>query len=80
MKSVFGTIIIQSAGIFSIVKDRDQALKDQQIAKKIYPDFKVLILDLSKAEDRLKAIDTDPDIADIRNGYVVLVEVPTEAN
>lgn len=78
MKSVFGTIILQSAGIFSITKDRKQAEKDSEIAKRIYPDFKITILNLSLAEDRLKAIDIDPDMADFKEGYVVLVEVPTE--
>lgn len=80
MKSVFGTIILQSAGIFSISNDKIQAERDLQIAKKIYPDFKITILDLSRIEDRLRAIDVDPDIADINKGYAILVEVPTEIN
>ncbi|ARM76012.1 hypothetical protein [Acidianus manzaensis] len=76
MKSVFGTIILQSAGIFSITKNRNQAEKDLIIARKIYPDFKISLLDLSIIEDKLKVIDIDPDLADLNEGFIILVEVP----
>ncbi|AWR97365.1 hypothetical protein DFR86_07255 [Acidianus sulfidivorans JP7] len=80
MKSVFGSIILQSAGVFSISNEKKKAEEDFKIASTIYPDFKISLLDLSSIDDRLKAIDIDPDLADLNNGFVVIIEVPDDIN
>ncbi|MCY0883656.1 hypothetical protein D1867_03850 [Acidianus infernus] len=78
MKSVYGSTILESAGIFDIQKNKKEAEISYNEAKSLYPDFKILILDMNKMEDRLKAIDIDPDLADMKDIYVILVEVPEE--
>ncbi|AEE93761.1 hypothetical protein [Acidianus hospitalis] len=78
MKSVYGSTILESAGIFDLQKNEKDAKISYNEAKRLYPDFKVLILDMNKIEDRLKAIDIDPDLADMKDIYVILVEVPEE--
>ncbi|MFP3165346.1 hypothetical protein [Acidianus ambivalens] len=78
MKSVYGSTILESAGIFDLQKNEKDAKISYNEAKSLYPDFKVLILDMNKIEDRLKAIDIDPDLADMKDIYVILVEVPEE--
>ncbi|EZQ04761.1 MULTISPECIES: hypothetical protein [Acidianus] len=75
MKSVFGPVITEGAGIFDIQLSKAQAIKSLEIAKNIYQDFKVTLLDLNNINDRLRAIDVDVDLGDMK-GYVILIEVP----
>ncbi len=78
MKSIYGSTILESAGIFDIQKDENCAKISYEEAKRLYPDFKISILNMNNIEDRLKAIDVDPDLADMRDIYVILIEVPEE--
>ncbi|BDC19360.1 hypothetical protein [Acidianus sp. HS-5] len=78
MRSIYGSTILESAGIFDIQQDENCAKKSYNEAKKLYPDFKISILHMNNVEDRLKAIDVDPDLADMKDVYVILIEVPEE--
>lgn len=45
-----------------------------ELARKLYPDFRVSLVDLSVPEDKILAVDIDPDLGDFDTGYAVLVE------
>ena len=51
----------------------EQAKRDLEKVSGIYVGFNCRILDLSNPDDRLLAIDVDPDVADFKDGYAVLV-------
>ncbi|WP_162302126.1 hypothetical protein [Sulfuracidifex tepidarius] len=44
-------------------------------AASLYPDFTTSLLDLNEIDDKIHAVDIDPDMADF-NGYCVSIEVP----
>ncbi|QKR00042.1 hypothetical protein GWK48_06315 [Metallosphaera tengchongensis] len=74
MKSPFGSIILALSGVFYFSLDIDKAREAFGRATKIYPDFKIYLLDLSKEEDKIIAVDIDPDLADLTEGYVIAIE------
>jgi len=73
MKSFLGASIIQGAAVFDLANDMNEAKALYELARSLYPSFKLLILDLSKIEQRLLVADIDPDIADIKKGFAVVV-------
>ncbi|AWR94317.1 hypothetical protein [Acidianus brierleyi] len=75
MKSVLGPNISQGAGILGFSTNINDANKIQLLGKKLYPDFNVIILDLSNPDQRITAINIDPDIADFKSGYVVAISI-----
>jgi hypothetical protein len=75
MKSVLGPTISQGAGILSICSNINEANNLQLFGKKLYPDFNVVVLDLSIPEQRIIAVNIDPDIADFESGYVVAISI-----
>lgn len=79
MRSFLGTLTsLQEAAIYYYTKDYNAAKKITNEAKNIYKGLKIEILNLSKIEDKLKAIDIDPDIASEKEGYVILIKVPED--
>ncbi len=75
MKSVLGPNISQGAGILGFSIDINEANMIQLLGKKLYPDFNVVILDLSNPDQRITAINIDPDIADFKFGYVIAISI-----
>ncbi len=66
---------MEERGILFISKNRDEAEKVLRIAKRIYAEFNVFLVDLSNPEERICAIDIDPDLGDFKEGYAVVVSV-----
>ncbi|MUN28719.1 hypothetical protein [Sulfuracidifex metallicus] len=63
------------AGIFHCSTSYKDILSSFKVAKSLYPDFTVNVLDLNNVDDRMRAVDIDPDVADLQ-GYCVTIEVP----
>ncbi len=61
--------------MFMCTSSMDEALKSLKTATRLYPDFTVRILDMQDMDDRIRAVDIDPDLADF-HGYCVSIEVP----
>ncbi|MCI2414275.1 MAG: hypothetical protein MPF33_03320 [Candidatus Aramenus sp.] len=76
MRSVVGPTISQKAGVFYITDDYEDALQSYELAKKMYPDFTIVLADLSKAEGRIAATNIDPDLGDFERGYAIIILVP----
>ncbi|EHP69233.1 hypothetical protein MetMK1DRAFT_00019800 [Metallosphaera yellowstonensis MK1] len=74
LRSVFGPTILAASGVFYVGRSRDEAERELRRAKTIYPDFKVVLADLSIKEDKILAVDVDPDLGDLDEGYAVLVQ------
>ncbi|ABP94412.1 MULTISPECIES: hypothetical protein [Metallosphaera] len=74
MKSVVGPVILGSSGVFGYFVDLASARMGLELARKLYPDFRVSLVDLSVPEDKILAVDIDPDLGDFDTGYAVLVE------
>ncbi|AWR99274.1 hypothetical protein [Metallosphaera hakonensis] len=74
MKSALGPIILASSGVFHYSSDMKQASKAYNIAKKLYPDFKVSLVNLGNPEEKASAVDVDPDLGDLDSGYAVIIE------
>lgn len=74
MRSVFGPTILAASGVFYIGTSREEAEIELRRAKGIYPDFKVTLVDLSVKEDKILAVEIDPDLGDMKEGYAVLVQ------
>ncbi|MEM1626977.1 MAG: hypothetical protein QXV69_06845 [Sulfolobaceae archaeon] len=73
MRSFFGPVILQGSAIFDITKDLNEAKFLYSLAKRLYSNFDVLLLDLSKIDDRITAVNIDPDVATIKEGYVIAI-------
>ncbi|MEM3244939.1 MAG: hypothetical protein QXL80_03640 [Metallosphaera sp.] len=65
-------MIIASSGVFYYSTDYSASQRAYEMAKRLYPDFKVSLIDLN-SEERIDAVDVDPDFGDIKTGFVVLV-------
>ncbi|MBW9140673.1 MAG: hypothetical protein K1T65_03080 [Candidatus Aramenus sp.] len=76
MRSVVGPTISQKAGVFYITNDEEDALRSYELAKKMYPDFTIVLANLSNTEDRIAATNIDPDLGDFEKGYAIIILVP----
>ncbi|AHC51105.1 hypothetical protein [Sulfolobus acidocaldarius] len=75
MKSFLGSTILQISGVIGYAKDYEEAKILTEKFKGIFKDLSVKMLDLSKIEDRLLAINLDPDIGDFKEGYVIAIGI-----
>ncbi|MBP1357384.1 MAG: hypothetical protein JZD40_02715 [Sulfolobus sp.] len=75
MKSFLGSTIVEERGVIYIAETREDAEKVLARVKRIYADFNVFILDLSNPEDKIYAIDIDPDLGDFNKGFAIVVSV-----
>lgn len=75
MKSFLGSTILQGGGIVAYTTSAQEAQKLKKEFKTIFKEFSIKILDLSKTEERLIAINLDPDIADFKEGFVVAIGI-----
>ncbi|BCS92213.1 hypothetical protein L3N51_01718 [Metallosphaera sp. J1] len=74
MKSAVGPVIIGASGVFGYFLEADKAKEALRVARKLYPDFRVSLVDLSVPEEKILAVDIDPDLGDFNTGYAILVE------
>ena len=63
----------QWAGVFAIYEDREKAEEMAKALREAFRVYRIYVVDLGR-EERLKAIDLDPDLADIRKGYAIVIE------
>ena len=75
MKSFLGSTISQGGGIIAYTKTRQEAEKLKEEFTQIFKEFSIKILDLSKLEEKLVAINLDPDIADFKEGFVIAIGI-----
>jgi hypothetical protein len=64
---------MQNAGIFYFTLDLKEAESLYELAKKFYPSFEVVLLNLKDIDDRIRVIDIDPDFGDLKEGYVIAI-------
>mgnify|MGYP001772523181 CR=1 FL=1 len=75
MRSFLGPTILQGAGIYAYTKDYEEARKIYEEARKIFTELSIKILDLSNTKQRLDAINIDPDIGDLKEGFVIAIGI-----
>ncbi|BCU70528.1 hypothetical protein [Stygiolobus caldivivus] len=75
MKSFLGSTIAQGSGILAYTSTIQEAERLKEEFKIIFREFSIKILNLSSIEERLVAINLDPDLADFREGYVIAIGI-----
>ncbi len=76
MKSALGPTISQKSGIFYITDNYEDAIRSYELAKRMYPDITVMLVNLSNVKDKIAAVNVDPDLGDLEKGYAVIVIAP----
>lgn len=76
LRSQHGSSILENAMTIYMGDDRDRALRAKELAESLYPDFKVVMLDLGNLSEKVWAVDVDPDIAGKEAKYAVIFQVP----
>jgi len=66
---------LQGGGLIAYTTNYDEAKRIRDNMEKIFRELTVRILDLSKIEERLQAINLDPDIADFKEGYAIAIGI-----
>ena len=73
MRSPLGQTVRQWAGVFAVFDNRDEAEEVASTLRQKFRVYRIYVVDLAGG-DRLKAIDLDPDLADMREGFAVVIE------
>mgnify|MGYP001770717343 FL=1 len=73
MRSPLGQTVRQWAGVFAVLGNRDEAEEVASTLRQKFRVYRIYVVDLAGG-DRLKAIDLDPDLADMREGFAVVIE------
>ena len=73
MRSPLGQTVRQWAGVFAVFGNRDEAEEVASTLRQKFRVYRIYVVDLAGG-DRLKAIDLDPDLADMKEGFAVVIE------
>ena len=73
MRSPLGQTVRQWAGVFAVFGNRNEAENTANMLRQKFRVHRIYVVDLAGV-DRLKAIDLDPDLADIKEGFAVVIE------
>ena len=73
MRSPLGQTVRQWAGVFAVFDNKDEAEEVASMLRQKFRVYRIYVVDLAGG-DRLKAIDLDPDLADIKEGFAVVIE------
>lgn len=74
-KSQLGPTILGGSAIFGCSQRKDEAVELLKRVASLYPDFTISLLNMNEIDDKIHAVDIDPDIADFK-GYCISIEVP----
>ncbi|MCQ4349750.1 MAG: hypothetical protein NO126_02685 [Sulfolobales archaeon] len=73
MRTPFGQTVRNWAGVFAICESFEEAERLRRKLEVVYKDYNVYVVNLKEGV-RLRVIDLDPDLADLSEGYAVVVE------
>ena len=73
MRSPLGQTVRQWAGVFAVFATKEEAEGVANALRQKFRVYRISVVDLAGGE-RLKAIDLDPDLADLKEGFAVVIE------
>ena len=73
MRSPLGQTVRQWAGVFAVFATKEEAEEVASALRQKFRVYRISVVDLAGGE-RLKAIDLDPDLADMKEGFAVVIE------